>query len=182
MPESARIERYGPEETLKLKDSMISIYLAGHVDRGEKSWYGAEQYWHRLTQLYAPSRDFSMVAAWKNGVMVGFAFGSPKDNSATLWEMTGHALTDVALPDRPEPIYFFREFSVHPEHQGHGYGRLLHDSLLRGRPEPLAHLLVRQDNPVKDIYQHWGWRIVGQIRPFENSPVMDAMIIRLPIE
>jgi hypothetical protein len=47
---------------------------------------------------------------------------------------------------------------------------------LNTRPERLAHLLVRPDNPAKETYLHWGWRTVGHIRPFPDAPAMDAMV------
>jgi GNAT superfamily N-acetyltransferase len=81
-----------------------------------------------------------------------------------------------------EPVYFFREFAIDPSYQGKGYGRLLHDALLKTRPEGLAHLLVRQDNPAKSTYTHWRWQIAGQVQPFSDAPVMDAMVRVLPLD
>ena len=88
----------------------------------------------------------------------------------------------IPQPATSEPIYFFREFAVRPEHQGKGHGRSLHNALLKTRSERLAHLLVRQDNPVQHTYRHWGWHVAGVIQPFEDAPVMNAMVLRLPIE
>lgn len=49
---------------------------------------------------------------------------------------------------------------------GEGYGRQLHDALLADRPEERATLLVRQDNPARDLYLRWAWRVVGIVQPF----------------
>jgi ribosomal protein S18 acetylase RimI-like enzyme len=115
--------------------------------------------------------------AWQDDTMVGYAFGSPKDSSADIWEMVRRELPEVAVPPAPEPVYFFREFAVHPEYQGKGHGRLLHDTLLRTRPEQLAHLLVRQDNTsASQVYRRWDWHTVGRVQPFPDAPVMDAMV------
>jgi GNAT superfamily N-acetyltransferase len=95
--------------------------------------------------------------------------------------MTRAALPDVAAHSIDEPIYLFREFAVDPARQGKGYGRLLHDALLKTRSERLAHLLVRQDNPAKGTYTHWGWQVIGQVQPFPEAPVLDAMIRMLPL-
>lgn len=81
-------------------------------------------------------------------------------------ELSGH--TD-------EPVYIFREFAVHPDEQGKGYARAIHDALLSERPEPLAYLLVRLGNPARGAYESWGWRAIGQTQPFADSPVMDEM-------
>jgi GNAT superfamily N-acetyltransferase len=151
-------------------------------DQQHDPWFGPGPFWQRLVELYAPIRDFSLVAGWEDDTMVGYAFGSPKGNAMDVWDMARASLLDVALPQAPEPVYFFREFAVGPAHQGEGYGRLLHGALLKNRPERLAHLLVRPDNPAKSVYQHWGWQIVGHVQPFPDAPVMDVMVLRLPIE
>ena len=175
------IDYYGPEETLSLREPIQGAYLASHRDQQHDPWYSPEQFWRRLVELYAPSRDFGLVAAWLGETMVGYAFGSPKDNSTDVWEMVRKTLPEVTILDNQVPIYFFREFAVHPGYQGQGYGHKLHDALLKNRPEPLAHLLVRTDNPAKASYLHWGWHVVGKVQPFQDSPNMEAMVRILPL-
>lgn len=183
MPEhDVRIEHYNSAGTLQLKEPILAVYLASHADQQHNLWFGPGPFWQRLVELYAPSRDFGLVVAWHGDTMVGYAFGSPKDNATDVWQMVARTLPEVPIPEIPVPIYFFREFAVDPACQGKGYGRLLHDALLKTRPERLAHLLVRQDNPAQNAYLHWGWHIVGQVQPFSDAPVMDAMVLRLPIE
>ena len=179
---SIHIDYYGPQESLRLREQILSVYLASHHDQQHNPWFGPDQFWQRLVELYAPSREFGLVAAWLGDTMTGYAFGSPKDSSGDVWEMVRHALPEVRIPSEPVPVYFFREFAVHPDYQGRGYGRKLHDALLKTRPEPLAHLLVRTDNPAKGSYLHWGWHVVGKVQPFDDAPSMDAMALILPVE
>src|SRR5229473_836368 len=182
MPESdVRIDHVGAQGAMNLREPILAVYLASHHDQQHNPWFGPDKFWERLVELYAPSRDFGLVAAWQDEAMVGYAFGSPKDNSADIWHMVERTLPEIPAPQKPDPIYFFREFAVHPEYQGKGYGRLLHDALLRNRPEALAHLLVRPDNPARNMYLHWGWQIAGHVQPFEDAPVMDAMVRVLPL-
>ena len=62
-----------------------------------------------------------------------------------------------------------------------GYARHLHDALLRNRKEERATLLVLPDNaPAKAAYAAWGWRKLGELKPFEDSPTYDSMIVSLP--
>ena len=172
-----RTEYHDAAGALRLRDQLLAVYLASHSDQQHDPWFSPEAFWDRLVKLYAPSRDFGLAGAWQDDTMVGYAFGSPKDNSADIWEMVRCELPDVTVPPTPEPIYFFREFAVNPGYQGKGYGRLLHDTLLRTRPEQLAHLLVRRDNTsARQPYLHWGWHAVGQVQPFPDAPVMDAMV------
>jgi hypothetical protein len=57
----------------------------------------------------------------------------------------------------------------------------LHDALLFSRPEWLAFLLVRLDNPARFAYVSWGWRKIGEQQPFPDSPVFDEMVRTLPL-
>jgi len=181
VPESdVRIEHYDSEGALQLKESMLAVYLASHHDQQHNPWFGPGPFWQRLVELYAPSHGFGMVVAWHGEAMAGYAFGSPMGKPQEIWDMVRTALPDIAV-SAGDPVYFFREFAVDPSHQGKGYGRLLHDALLRTRPERLAHLLARQDNPAKNAYARWGWHIVGQVQPFADAPVMDAMVRVLPL-
>jgi ribosomal protein S18 acetylase RimI-like enzyme len=123
-----------------------------------------------------------MVSGWLDDELIGYAFGSPRPNSAATWAEVRAGLPDMQTPAEPEPIYIFREFAVHPDHQGKGHGRTIHDELLGARPEPLAHLLVRVENDrARNAYISWGWRKIGTVRPFPEAPVMEAMVVELPL-
>jgi GNAT superfamily N-acetyltransferase len=88
----------------------------------------------------------------------------------------------VPVPDEDAPVYVFREFAVHPDRQGKGYGRLIHDELLRDRPERLARLAVRTDNlQATGAYLSWGWQRIASERPFPDAPMMYIMVRRLPM-
>jgi GNAT superfamily N-acetyltransferase len=178
-----RIEQYDATGTLELREPLMALYLRTHLDQQHNPWYSPERFWQRLVELYAPGRGFGLVAGWIDGTMVGYAFGSPSDKVQDVWEMVERVLPDVPIPTESEPMYIFREFAVDPAHQGKGYGRMLHDALLEGRPERLANLVVRPDN-VSAIaaYRAWGWQTVGQEQPFPDSPVMDSMVLRPPID
>jgi GNAT superfamily N-acetyltransferase len=76
--------------------------------------------------------------------------------------------------------FAFREILVRRAYQRQGYGRRLHDVLLADRSEERATLLVRRDNPARQIYLGWGWTLVGRLQPFPDSPRFDSLV--LPIK
>ncbi len=62
-----------------------------------------------------------------------------------------------------------------------GHARVLHDALLSGRPEPRGALLVLPGNgPAQAAYRSWGWSRLAGLRPFEDGPVYDAMVLDTP--
>jgi GNAT superfamily N-acetyltransferase len=177
------LRRHDAAETVQLKAEILRVYGASHVEPIKHDpWLNEDKFWERLVDIYAPGRDFAMVSGWLDEQMIGYAFGSPRDNTASTWQAVKTTLPDVFVPVEDEPIYVFREFAVHPDHQGKGYGRLIHNELLRGRPERLARLAVRVDNlQATGAYLSWGWQKLASDRPFPDAPLMNILVRTLPL-
>ena len=75
--------------------------------------------------------------------------------------------------------FAFREFLMRKKYQGRGYGHEMHDALLGDRPEERATLLVRSDNPARDLYLRWGWTRLGYLKPFPDSPRFESLLLPL---
>jgi ribosomal protein S18 acetylase RimI-like enzyme len=168
---------HGPHEALGMRELLVPIYTATHAHLlKQEPWNAPAAWWQRLADIYAKTRDFDLVTAWEGETMVGYAFGSPND-TGKLWP----AIQAVLPHLKPHgPVYIFREFAVHPERQRLGYGRMIHDELLRIRPEQAAHLLLRKDNETaRAAYLTWAWIPAGEVKPFEDSQTFDAMALDL---
>jgi GNAT superfamily N-acetyltransferase len=183
MADELVVTRHGPGETLAMLNEILPVYTAAEAAQMHNRFFWPDQYVDRLKRMYAPSRGFELVVGRIDGKLVGYVFGSPRDNSADVWERVAKELPDIPAPDKPEPIFIFREFQVHPDYQRRGYGRRLHDTLFSTRPEKLAHLLVRKDNmPARAAYFLWGWRKLGEQQPFPDAPTFDELVRGLPLE
>jgi GNAT superfamily N-acetyltransferase len=176
------IDRHGAAGALRLQDELLTVYNASHADVTHIPFMSPERFRERLVELYAPIPGFELVTGRLGTELVGYAFGSPRWESASTWAQIHAALPDFPVPAGTEPIYIFREFAVRPDRQYRGYGRRLHDALLGSRPESLAHLLVRQDNVrARSAYLSWNWQLAGTVHPFPDAPIFDAMIRELPL-
>jgi ribosomal protein S18 acetylase RimI-like enzyme len=176
------VERHGSEATLKMREEILPVYAASHDDQMHDPWFHPDQFWERLIEFYAPGRDFELVAGRLDGQVVGYAFGSPREEHGAVWDELRATYPEYNLPADSEPIYIFREFAVHPDHQRKGVGRQLHDALMAPRPEPAAELLVRKDNvAAQAAYRSWGWVQLGEKQPFPDSPLFDRLVLSLPL-
>ncbi|MEU7141419.1 GNAT family N-acetyltransferase [Nocardia sp. NPDC046473] len=175
-----KVVRYDASDTLRQADEIKAVYLAAHLRQQDNPWYHPAKFWERLQELYAPIPDFELVAGWLDGRIVGYAFGTPHRRPQEVRDTAAHVFPALAAEAADAPVYIFREFSVHPDHQGQGYGRKIHDASLSERPERLAYLLVRAENPARSLYTSWGWQPIGQDQPFADWPMMDAMAKQLP--
>lgn len=175
------LARHDSAGTLHLGEELAEVYAAARADQAHNPFYSRERFLQRL-EMYVPGRDFELVTATIDDVLIGFAFGNPRDKSAEIWELVSTALPDVDVPATPDPVYIFRELNVRPDWQRRGVGRALHDALLAPRPESLADLLVRPDNLARLAYLSWGWRKLGEQQPFPDSPVFEEMVRELPLQ
>jgi GNAT superfamily N-acetyltransferase len=176
------VTRHGSDEALSLRDEILPVYAAAEAAQMGNPWFRPEKFWERLETMYAPGRGFELVAGRLDGVLVGYAFGSPIARSEDIWKAVAANLPNIPAADTSAPVFIFREFQVHPDHQGRGYGRALHDALLASRPERLAHLSVRPDNVrARGAYFSWGWRKLGEHRPYPDWPVFETLVRELPL-
>jgi ribosomal protein S18 acetylase RimI-like enzyme len=163
-------------ETATLREQILPVYAASRADQLHIAWYSPEQFWDRLVGIHAKTRDFDLVTGWIDDVVVGYAFGSPRDTDDLWGDILG------VYPDMTPSgdVYVFREFAVSPTWQRHGFGARIHDELLHHRPEQAAYLLVRPDNAAAQAaYSSWGWKQIGQIKPFPELPTFDALALDL---
>jgi ribosomal protein S18 acetylase RimI-like enzyme len=175
--EAFHVERCRAVDLPALHEDLLCVYATANADRSDNPFFQPDNFWRRLIACHALADDFLLVLGRIGSTSVGFAFGSPRHEAADIWGMVRRTLPDAAATDDQEPIYVLREIAVHPDHQGRGYGRRLHDALLAGRPERLAQLLVLPDNvAAKRAYYSWGWHDIGPRQPLPESPVGDAMV------
>jgi GNAT superfamily N-acetyltransferase len=174
-PRPLQLSRYDAADLVDLAGELRAVYLDAHREQQDNPWYSPARFWERLQKIYVPIPGFELLAAWIGGRMIGYAFGTPYSRSQAVWKKAVRVFPHFAPESKSAEVYIFREFAVHPDYRGQGYARVIHDTLLAQRPEPLAYLLVRLGNPARAAYEAWGWRVIGQDQPFPDSPVMDEM-------
>ncbi|MFD6160076.1 GNAT family N-acetyltransferase [Nocardia sp. NPDC060256] len=175
-----KVVRYDAAEALRWGDEIKAIYIAAHRSQLGNPWYSPGKFWERIEQLYAPVPGFELVACLRDDRMVGYAFGTPYPRPREVRAKAMHVFPELAAEAADAPVYIFREFSVHPDHKGQGYARMIHHASLSQRPERLAYLLVRVGNSARSLYEKWGWQVIGRVQPFADLPVMDEMVKQLP--
>jgi ribosomal protein S18 acetylase RimI-like enzyme len=169
------ISRHTGEDAWTMHEDLVAVHADARADLLDQPFYTPERYAERL-QNYVRAPDFDLVAGRLDGLLIGYAFGGPLPINTAWW----NGLDDAADPDvaveTPGRTFAFRELLVRRTHQRRGYAHQLHNELLATRPEQRATLLVRSDNPAKDLYLRWGWTHVGYIRPYPDSPRFEALV------
>jgi ribosomal protein S18 acetylase RimI-like enzyme len=112
--------------------------------------------------------------------MIGYALGYPLPAGSRWWSGFKGEVDQDLLIETGHRTFAIDELMVRPRWRRRGYARALHDELLRNRPEDRATLFVRPGNiPARAAYLSWGWCKIGELRPFDDAPVFDAMVREL---
>ncbi|MGH3973948.1 MAG: GNAT family N-acetyltransferase [Pseudonocardiaceae bacterium] len=157
----------------------LSIYAA-NTDRLNVPFYFISRYWERLA-AYASRDGFGFVTGRLGVEMVGYALGYPLPAGSGWWRGMRGDVDESLLTETGRRTFAFNELMVRPRWRRRGYASALHDALLRNRPEARATLLVRPDNTTaRRAYQSWGWRKIGELQPFDDAPIFDALMLDLP--
>ena len=157
-----------------------SLYVTTHADVAADPFYGVERFVDRV-RGYIASPSFELVAAFSEHKPVGQAFGYALPKGARWWQGLTTDVDPDLIVETGSRTFALCELMVEGGWQGLGIAHALHDELLFNRPESRATLLVREDNnSAQRAYAKWGWKKIGRVRPFPDSPHFDALILDLP--
>lgn len=158
-----------------------ALHLAAYVGTPEETdpFYSAERFAERLTG-YASSPAFALVTAraGEDGPLIGYAFGYVLPPGARWWDGLLDPVPAGLTTETGRRTFAVCELHVDAAWRGRGLASLLHRTLLPGDPER-ATLLVRQDNPARAVYAHWGYEYVGRLQPYPDAPVYAALLLPL---
>lgn len=169
------LRRYGAADVPLVRDELLDVHADANADLLRDPFYTVQRFADRLDR-YLRDPTFTLVAGHLDGQLLGYTFGSTLPAETRWWQGLLDAEDADMSRETGSRTFALREIMVRRAYRRRGYGRKLHDGLLRDRPEERATLFVRPDNPAKRLYLRWGWRIVGRLQPFADSPVFDSML------
>lgn len=162
-------------------DTVIAkLYVDTHSDVIDNPFYSAERFTERI-RGYMRSPKFECVVASVENVPVGLALGyGLSERGARWWEGLTTPVEPGFTDEDGTRTFALCELMVHPDWQGQGIAHAVHDELLHNRPEQRAALLVRENNEsAQRAYARWGWKRIGKLRPYPDSPHYDALVLDL---
>jgi ribosomal protein S18 acetylase RimI-like enzyme len=162
-----------------METTVLPLYKASHPDLLGDPFYSAERFGERV-HAYMKAPGFELVVAEVEGVPRGLALGYVLPEGAGWWRGLTTPLDPEMIAETGNRTFALCELMVHPDWQRRGIAEAVHDELLAHRPEERATVLVREDNtPAQRAYAKWGWRRLGKLRPFPDSPHYDALVLDL---
>lgn len=177
-PEPA-IQHHHASGLYEQREAVLAVYSEVYADRLDDPFNSLPRYWERL-EAYASRDGFALVTGRLDDGLVGFALGYTLPADSGWWRGLREEVDPALLTETGQRTFALTELMVRPRWRRRGYARALHDAVLRHRPEARATLLVRPDNAAAHAaYRSWGWYKLGELQPFEDAPVFDAMVREL---
>lgn len=162
------------------RQELLDVYRDAYADRISNPFFSEERYWQRL-EAYGQRDGFGLALGY-NGEdgLVGYALGYPLPAGSKWWGGLTTEVDPALLEEDGARTFALNYIMVRQAHRRRGIARHLHDGLMETRSERRATLLVLPENVAAvAAYREWGWRKIGELRPFEDAPLYDAMILNL---
>jgi GNAT superfamily N-acetyltransferase len=163
----------------RYRDELLAVYADAYADKLDSPFFSPERYWERV-EAYASRDGFVLVLGRVDGDLVGYAMGFTLPANSAWWKGLLTPIDPALTVEDGHRTFALTYMMVRAAHRRHGYARVLHDALLQDRPEQRAGLLVLPDNiPARTAYRAWGWYQLGELQPFPDAPVYEAMVLKL---
>lgn len=167
------VRRYSHDDLPKIRQAIIDVHADAYADAMDDEF---NQRFSWFVDHWGGNPDFDCVIAWGGDEAVAFAYGAPGAEGREWWR--------EHLDEAPERhrTFSYSELAVRKKWRKQGVSERVTRALLDGRDEDLAVLLVDTGHPrVQALYERWGFRKIGERRPFPDSPVYAVMIADLPL-
>jgi ribosomal protein S18 acetylase RimI-like enzyme len=169
--------RHGAEALPEHLQVLLDVYAEVYADKLADPFFSVPRYQDRL-EAYASRAGFALAIGYLGDDVVGYALGFTLPQGSGWWRGLLEEIDPVLVTEDGRRTFAITEIMVREAWRRRGYAKALHDALLEGRPEQRATLLVLPDNaPAQAAYRSWGWYRIGGVKPFDDAPVYDAMVL-----
>lgn len=170
------VVRHDGEGLRRQQDEILTVYREAYAERLDDPFFHPDRFWERIERV--SYRDgFRLVTGRVDGELVGFTLGSVLSADTAWWRGLTTAHDPELIRETGSRTFGINELQVRPAWRRRGYATVMSDLLLKELAVERVTLLVRAENtPAFSAYLSWGFRVVGQMRPFADSPLYEAMV------
>ncbi|WP_128428748.1 N-acetyltransferase [Streptomyces cyaneus] len=173
-----RLERRDAVGLGDIRQQLLDVYAEIYADRLNEDFHSVERFDERLGwNTEVPG--FAAVVGYVDDLPVGYAYGCTLQPTTRWWNGLRTPMRDEATTETGVRTFALSELMVVEKVRGMGAARQIHDELLRDRPEERVTLLVERGHPkVRSLYESWDYEWFGEVVPFPDAPLYDALILR----
>ena len=120
------------------------------------------------------------LARTEGGEPVGMAYGYPVEPDTGWWDELTEPVPDDMRREDGHRTFGLMELAVRAPCRGQGVARRLHETLLEVIEAERVLLNVHPDSKAASAaYQAWGYRKIGEARPWAGPDLYDVMLLDL---
>ncbi|MEV5311665.1 GNAT family N-acetyltransferase [Streptomyces sp. NPDC052610] len=137
----------------------------------------------RRFRSQAARRDafLAALARTEDGEPVGMAYGFPLEPETRWWDGVAGPVPEAMRREDGRRTFGLLELAVRAPWRRRGLARRLHESLIDVVTAERVLLNVHPaSSAASAAYQSWGYRKVGEARPWEGADLHDVMLLELP--
>lgn len=162
-----------------IQDELFALYADIYADQLSDPFYSVDRFAERFAG-HSGRAGFGLVTGRVADELVGYSYGGPLSATTQWWGGLRGPVPPEATTEDGSRTFALNEIMVHKRWRRRGFARALHDTLLDERPERRATLLVDPGNvAARTAYLAWGWQVLGQLQPYPDAPVYDALVLEL---
>jgi GNAT superfamily N-acetyltransferase len=174
------VSYYTAADLPNIEGTLIDVYAEVYEhEAATDPFFSIERYTQRL-RSHAAGPRWGCAFGEIEGEPVGYVYGFARTAAYTWNGLLTTNLSPDQLVETDTRTFALCEVMVRAPWRGKGIARTLHDELMSRRIEERSNLLVEQEHPkVRALYEQWGYRWMGVMQPFPDSPRFDSMILPL---
>lgn len=179
IPTQLDTRAYDAAGARSIQDELFALYAQIYAASLSDPFYSVERFAERFAG-HSARPGYRLITGRVEGELVGYAYGVPLPAATQWWTGLRGSFPPETTAEDGTRTFALNEIMVDERWRRRGIAKSLHDRLLRGRPERRATLLVDPGNtPARSAYLAWGWELLGQLQPFPDAPVYDALVLDL---
>ncbi|MDJ1133629.1 GNAT family N-acetyltransferase [Streptomyces iconiensis] len=121
------------------------------------------------------------LAHTAEGEPVGMAFGYPLGAGTEWWGRLVGPVSEEMRSEDGHRTFGLMEMAVRIPWRRHGVARRLHEALLTGGQEERSLLNVHPSSEAAQAaYRSWGYRRIGEARPWHGADLHDVLLLDRP--
>lgn len=180
-PAELAVQQYNAQGLQDVRRELLAVFSDVYAEELDDPFFSVDRFWNRL-EGYARGKGFGLATGRIDGELVGYTLGYTLAAESRWWRGFKGDVDPDLLVETDTRTFAINELMVQSHWRRRGYATVLSRALLDKRPEERATLLVRAENTAADnAYRSWGFTTIGQVQPFDDSPLYEAMVCDLPI-
>ncbi|GES31215.1 GNAT family N-acetyltransferase [Streptomyces angustmyceticus] len=180
-PEAITVEPLDGPAAARSESAIRLVYAEVFAEAPyEEGLEAVEATFRRFRSQARKSTFRAALARTAGGEPVGIAYGYPLSAATGWWDhLVIPASADLRREDG-QRTFGLMEFAVRRRWRRHGVGQRLHEALLAGGNEERVLLnALPEAEAAQSAYRSWGYRKVGEARPWEGAALHDVMLLQI---